>query len=131
MNEQSQFSQLQQQHIRKAFSDNIQNWLLYEQQLKIITERTKQIRELKQLTTKEIYKYMQQNNITTNKIDITGGQLSTYEKKEYSPLTFSYIEECLAKIIPEKSHVDYIINYLKENREIKTTQEIRRTTKNK
>jgi hypothetical protein len=87
MNEQSQFSQLQQQHARKAFSDNVQNWLLYEQQLKTISERTKQIRELKQLTTKEIYKYMQQHNITTNKIDITGGQLSTYEKKEYSPLT--------------------------------------------
>ena len=35
------------------------------------------------------------------------------------------IEEYLAKIISDKSHVDYIIQYIKNNREIKTTSELR------
>ena len=52
-----------------------------------------------------------------------------YEKKEYSPLTFSYVEESLAKILADKSQVDYIIQYLKSNREIKSSPDIRRTYK--
>jgi hypothetical protein len=73
---------------------------------------------------------MNENNLTNNKIGISDGQLKIYDKKDYSPLTFAYIEKCLAEIIPEKKSVDYIMNYLKEHREIKTTQDIRRYVKN-
>jgi hypothetical protein len=72
-----------------------------------------------------IKEYMIDNNISNNDIEITNGILKVYEKREYSPLTYSYIEQCLAKIISEKSHVDYIIQYLKNNREIKTTNELK------
>ena len=65
------------------------------------------------------------NNISHNEIEITNGKIKVFEKKEYSPLTFSYIEQSLAKIIPDKSHVDYIIKHLKENREIKTSVDLK------
>ena len=65
------------------------------------------------------------NNLSNNAIEITNGKLKVCEKKEYSPLTYSYIEQCLAKIISEQSHVDYIIRYLKNNREIKVTVELK------
>ena len=63
---------------------------------------------------------------------ITDGELRIYEKKDYSPITFGYIEKCLAEIIPDKSQVDFIIDHLKEKREITISKEIRRTSnKNK
>ena len=67
--------------------------------------------------------------MTNTKIEISDGELKMYEKKEYSPLTFSYVEESLAKILADKSQVDYIIQYLKSNREIKSSPDIRRTYK--
>jgi hypothetical protein len=66
------------------------------------------------------------HKITQNKIKITDGELRIHEKKEYSPLTYSYVEESVAKLIPEKEHVDCIMDYLKSNRETKVSKEIRR-----
>ena len=84
---------------------------------------------MKNTLSQTICNYLHENKLQNTKIDITNGQIKIYEKKDYSPLTFSYVEECLGKIISDKSHVEYIINYLKEHREIKTSSELRRTYK--
>jgi hypothetical protein len=115
------------QNDKKTFVENVQKWLLYEQQLKLVTDKAKQIRESKNATAESICKYMQTHGLSQNIIKITDGELKLCEKKEYSPLTFGYVEECLAKIIPEKESVEFIMDYLKQNREIKITREIRKT----
>lgn len=118
-------------HPKKVFVENVQKWSLYDRQLKLIAEKTKVIRDAKQNASKQIIEYMENNRLIHNKIELSDGELKIVEKKDYSPLTFSYLEESLAKIIPEKAHVDYIIDYLKTNREIKVTQEIKRTAAQK
>jgi hypothetical protein len=113
----------------EPFSHNIQKWVVLDKQLKMIHEKTKEIRDNKQQLTEEICNYIQNKNLSNTKIEISDGELKMYEKKEYSPLTFSYVEESLAKILADKSQVDYIIQYLKSNREIKSSPDIRRTYK--
>ena len=120
MNNQSQIV-----NSRKVLIENIQKWALLDSQLKQITEKTKEYRELKSTLTQSICTYLQENNMQSTKIDTSNGHIKLYEKKDYSPLTFGYIEECLGKIIPDKSHVDFIIKYLKEHREIKSSTELR------
>ena len=122
MNNQSQIV-----NSRKVLIENIQKWALLDSQLKQITEKTKEYRELKSTLTQSICTYLQENNMQSTKIDTSNGHIKLYEKKDYSPLTFGYIEECLGKIIPDKSHVEFIIQYLKEHREIKTSLDLRRT----
>jgi hypothetical protein len=122
MNSQSQIV-----NSRKVLIENIQKWALLDTQLKQITEKTKEYRELKSTLTQSICTYLHENNMQSTKIDTSNGHIKLYEKKDYSPLTFGYIEECLGKIIPDKSHVEFIIQYLKEHREIKTSSDLRRT----
>jgi Family of unknown function (DUF5760) len=112
---------------KKLFVENIQKWVLLDKQLKLIHEKTKEIRENKNKLTNDICDYIQNKNMTNTKIEISDGELKMYEKKDYSPLTFTYIEESLAKILTDKSQVDYIIDFLKKNREIKSSIDIRRT----
>jgi len=111
---------------KEKFIENIKNWVLADTQLKSINEKTKKIREYKTNITEEIVDYMKTNDITNSKIKITDGTLSIYNKKEYTTLSFTYLEKCLADIIPDKSHIEYIIHYLKEHREIKEELDIRR-----
>jgi hypothetical protein len=87
------------------------------------------MREMKHDLTKQICDYSNNPKIN-NKITITDGELRITEKKEYSPLTFTYIEECLQKIISEQEQVDFILKYLKDNRQITTVPDIRRTFSN-
>jgi hypothetical protein len=117
------------QNVTKAqLINDVQRWVLADTQLKQLTEKTKQMREVKSAANANIMLYMKQTNYNGN-IKISDGELRIYERKEYSPLTYSYIEKCLAKIIPDETHVEYIIQYLKENREVTTNQDIKRIPK--
>ena len=117
------------QNVTKAqLINDVQRWVLADTQLKQLNEKIKQMREVKTAANANIMLYMKQTNYNGN-IKISDGELRIYEKKEYSPLTYSYIEKCLAKIIPDETHVEYIIQYLKENREVTTNQDIKRIPK--
>lgn len=106
--------------------NEVQRWVLAETQLKQLNEKVKQMRELKATATTNITTYTRQQKYTGN-IKISDGELRICEKKEYTALTFGYIEKCLGNIIPDNTHVEYIIKYLKDNREITTSQDIKRT----
>lgn len=112
---------------KTQFIDNVKQWVLLDSQLKIINEKTKRVRETKHKLNDEICEYMQQNNLIGNKIGITDGELRIIEKKEYPPLSYGYIERTLAEIIPDKKQLDYLIQYLKDNRDITTVLDIKRT----
>ena len=115
---------------KQQFIENIKNWVIMDSQIKIINEKTKRIRESKHQLTESICAYMKESNLLENKIGITDGELRIYEKKEYSPLSYTYIEKSLAEIIQDKKQLDYIIQYLKQKREITTSLDIKRTYKN-
>jgi hypothetical protein len=110
---------------KNQFIENVQKWVLIDNQLKIVNEKTKKMREMKNSLSEDICKYMNENNLVNKKIGITNGELRIVEKKDYSPLSYGYIEKKLEEIIPDKSHVEFIIQYLKDNREITVSQEIR------
>jgi malonyl CoA-acyl carrier protein transacylase len=114
---------------KETFAENVRRWVLLDTQLKMINEKTKEMRDAKHKSGDIICEYMKSNGIQDKKIEIHDGDLKIYEKKEYPPLTYSYIEECLDKIIANKSQVEYILKFLKENREIKKVQDIRRNFK--
>lgn len=104
----------------------IQNFVIIDDNLKLINEKTKLLKEKKQKLSKAICDYVEDNNINKN-IKITDGVLKVSEKKEYTTLSYSYIEECLSQIIQDENKVSYIIQFLKDKREIKTSLEIKRT----
>ena len=108
--------------------NDVQRWVLADTQLKQLNDKIKQVREVKATANTNIMTYMKQTNYNGN-IKISDGELRIYEKKEYSLLTYSYIEKCLAKIIPDESHVEYIVQYLKDNREVTINQDIKRIPK--
>jgi hypothetical protein len=114
---------------REQLIENIKNWVILDSQMKIINEKTKKLRENKQNLSESICKYMKESNLLENRIGISDGELRIHEKKEYSPLSYGYIERSLGEIIHDKNHLNYIIQHLKNNREITTSLDIKRTYK--
>ena len=90
----------------------VRQWVAIDEQMKITNEKIKKIRELKTHLTKNICDYIHNKNMQKNKIYISNGTLSFYEKKDYSPLTYSYVEKCLGELITDKKQVDFIIQYM-------------------
>jgi len=111
------------------FKENIQKWALIDSKLKTINEHTKKLRTMKNELSESISQYMTENNLADKKINLPTGEVRLAEKKEYSTLSFSYIELCLENIISDKSQIDFIMNYLREQREVSITQELRLISK--
>jgi len=110
---------------RVEFIQDVQKWVLVDTQLKKITEKTKEFREYRSRLSTDICEYITANNHAETKIEITNGEIKMVDKKDYSPLTFEYIETTLGKIIKDKSQVEYIIQTLKENRKITVHKDLR------
>lgn len=120
---------IEQIQTKAEFIEKIKNWVVMDSKLKIVNEKTKQLREMKLQLNHQICDYMNNHNLAQNKITISDGELRIHEKKEYSSITFGYIERCLAELINDSKQVEFIIQYLKDNREITTSSDIKRTYK--
>ena len=112
-----------------TFPEDIQKFILIDEEIQKIQERLKILRQEKQTAQTKISNKMVENNWQKRAIDAGSYQLSMIERKQYSSITFTYLEEQLPKIIPDKAQVDYVIQYLKNNRQVKQVQEIRSVKK--
>jgi len=121
---------MSQQITRPAFAEHVKRWVLLDTHIKTANAKIKSIRDEKTALSSEICDYLERTGVSNKKIIIHDGNLKMYEKKEYSPLTFSFLEQHLGNIIPNQEQVRYIIEYLKEQREVKTTNDIRRNYTN-
>jgi len=112
---------------KTQFIEDVKKWVLVDSQLKIVNEKTRKMRELKNDLSDKICDYMTDNNLLQNKIKLSDGELWIHERKSQTPLTFGYIEKTLSNIISDKEQLEYVIQYLKENREVTTSSDIKRT----
>jgi hypothetical protein len=112
---------------KNEFVENVKKWVILDSQLKLVGEKTKEIRHVRNDLSKKICDYMITNNMENKKIGIHDGDIKIYEKKDYNPLTFGYIEDCLGEIIEDKAHVEYILQHLKNSRTIKTSHDLKRS----
>lgn len=104
----------------------VQKWVLVDNQLTILQEKVKTLREWKKKLNENITEIMLNQHIEHKVLSIPNGELSLQEKREYSSLSFGFIEDCLDEIISDKEKVEIIMDYLRDHREIKTVKEIRR-----
>ena len=70
------------------------------------------------------------NNLYNNTVTISDGRLRFSNTKTTEPLTFKYLEKSLSEIIKNESQVKAIIEHVKQNREVKVIQEIKRVSNN-
>ena len=114
-------------NINMSFEQQIQQWVAIDNQLKILNDNIKELRDKKNNISQQI------NNQIENKytsIKISDGQLKFVKIKETQQLTFKYLEICLSEIIKNEEQVKKIVDYIKNKREIKYVSEIKRLYNN-
>ena len=119
----------QQVVVQEDFATQVRRWVFLDSQLKIINDKSKTIREEKHKLSSKICQHLENSGNAHRKIMIHDGDLKVYEKKDYSPLTFTFLEKHLGKIMTDAKQVEYVIQYLKEQREIKSTNDLKRSYK--
>jgi hypothetical protein len=109
-----------------SFEENIKNWVMIDNQIKTLHEKTRELRENKNTMEENIINYVKTNKLTNAIVSISDGKLKFVNTKQTAPLTLKFVEECLAKCIKSEDQVKQIVNYIKESREVKYISDIKR-----
>jgi len=112
------------------FEQTINQWINLDDQIKIYNEKIKELRERKNIIEKNATYLASENKLLNSPIKIKDGDLKIVNTKVTSPLTFKYLEKSLGGIIQNKDQVQRILTHIKNNRETRIIQEIKRFSNN-
>ena len=102
---------------------SIIEWVKIDQNIKLLNEQLKNYRKKRKDLAKDL-SHTLENKI----IKINNDTIKRVETKQTPPLTLSYIESCLSNFIKNEDNVNYIMEYIKENRPYKIEYDIKRFT---
>jgi len=108
-----------------TLEEDIQKWVYLDNQLKVMNEKIKSIREKKSEYGEQILSFVKKNNKTNSIIQITDGLLKFNDTTVQQNLTFKYLESCLNDLF-EKNEVHRIITHVKNKRESNKQLDIKR-----
>lgn len=111
------------------FEQQLQQWVSIDNQMKIVADKMKELRDKKNTISEQINTHIETNQINSV-VKLSDGQLKFVKVKETQPLTFKYLETCLSEIIKNEEQVKKIVDYIKDKREIKYVPEIKRLYNN-
>jgi vacuolar-type H+-ATPase subunit H len=112
------------------FEQQIQQWVSIDNQMKIVGDKMKELRDKKNNIFEQINNHIETTELSNASVKINDGQLKFVKVKETQPLTFKYLETCLSEIIKNEEQVKKIVEYIKNKREVKYVNEIKRLYNN-
>ena len=113
-----------------SFEEKIKKWVSLDNQIKIINEKVKQLRDDKSSTEEFIMNYVEEKELKNATINISDGKLRFTTTKQTPPLTLKYVEECLMKCIGNEAQVKHVMKVIKDSREVKYSSDIKRYANN-
>lgn len=111
------------------FQESIKAWVTIDNELKIINNKAKELREAKNELQGEIMDYVDTNKLSNATVNISDGQLKFASIKQQSSLTYRHVKDCLLKCIDSEEDVNKIMKYIKQTREVKYVPDIKRSYK--
>lgn len=107
-------------------NDQLKQWLKLDTQIRMANQQIRDLRKEKDAISNSVCEYMKTNGMEKRRIQAPDSRIELYEKKEYSTLTYGFLEKHLGDIIPDDTNVKYIIEYLKSKREVKKSTDLKR-----
>jgi hypothetical protein len=109
-----------------SFEQQLQQWVVIDNQMKTLNDRMKELRDKKNVLSQNINTHIETNNLSDSSVKLSDGQLKFVKVKDTQQLTFKYLETCLREIIKNEEQVTKIVDYVKNKREVKYVPEIKR-----
>ena len=114
-----------------SFEKYIQNWVELDNKLKILNEKSREIRNEKNSLSSNIIAFVETNKLNESSINISDGKLKFAPTKQTTTITLKLIEKCLKDYIDSDELVNDIVTHIKKSRDTKENLEIKRSYNNK
>jgi hypothetical protein len=112
------------------FEQQLQQWVTVDNQIKVLNDKLKELRDKKTALNTNITNYAEKNNLMNTAMRFGDEKIKFSTSKVQQPVTLTYLEKCLKDVIKNESQATQIFEYIKNNRETKINSEIKRFTNN-
>jgi hypothetical protein len=109
-----------------SFEDRIRSWVALDNQLRILQDKAKEIREEKNAISDNLMAHVAEHSMESTTVRISDGRLRFVETNQTSPLTLKFVQDCLVKCLHDETMVGKIMSYIKSQRETKVRTEVKR-----
>lgn len=109
-----------------SFQDDIKKWVVIDNQIKQLNDKTKELKNEKKQIETSILGYVENNNLNNATTKIMGGRLRFVETRQVSPISLNFLNQCLSECIKNDNQVKYIMEYIKNKRDVKLSKDIKR-----
>jgi seryl-tRNA synthetase len=104
----------------------LQKWIEYDNEQHELNEKMNALRAKKKELSDEIFKITETNGMKEARIKMNNEKIHITMTNVQQPLTFKYLQNTLSDIIKDESQLGQTMKYIKEKREVKVVQEIKR-----
>ena len=113
-----------------SFENQVQQWVSLDNQLKLINEKARDLREKRNTLEQNITSQATTNNFLNKTVQISDGKLKFVNTRVPEPLTFKYLEKTLNEVIKNEAQVKIIMEHIRQKRSVKVIPEIKRFPSN-
>lgn len=113
-----------------GFREDIKLWVSLDNQIKNLTNELNNLRNEKNKVNNNIFNYVESNNLSNSVINITDGQLNFTTTRQTSNISLKNIEAVLTETLNDKELINKIIEKLKNSRNTKLVNTIKRINTN-
>ena len=112
--------------LQTSLAQCVQEYSVIEDELQELGAKQKTLRERKHELQTKIIQTMKDSNLETRTLKQGDNHFYIGTRKQYSSLSFSYLETVFEKMIPDKTNRTFLLEYLRENREVKNVDELKK-----
>ena len=102
-----------------SFENDIKQWVAVDNQLKVLNDKMKNLRETRNVLSGNITDYAKKNNLSGS-VNIGDEKLKFVDTKVQAPLTYKFLEKTLGEVIRNDIQAKLIVDQIKDKRESKT-----------
>jgi len=110
-----------------SFEEHIKEWVSADNKLKILNDKSRELRTNKNNITNNILKFVETNKLNEASINISDGKLKFASVKQTGTITLKLVENCLKDCLENEELVDKIMTHIKDSRVSKETLDIKRS----
>jgi len=108
-----------------AFENKIKSWVSLDNQIKLLNERARSLREERSKLGENIFEYVETENLSDATVQISDGRLKFISITQTAPLTLTFLKTCLSDCIKNTEDVNSIMTYIKNSRHKKACQKLK------
>ena len=109
-----------------SFSDNIKEWISIDDEIKELNNQLKIKRDHRNKLLYKVLEYKTSNDLSGKMIKYNNETLRFTTTRQYQAITYEFVRKCLGELIVDKEQVSLIMDYIKEKRNFKNVEDIKR-----